>query len=920
MVELRFDSTTSQLAGLSGNDVIILAPSALLPTGYQASVLSVFNDASDLIVRVGLSERVTGDSAQANGIVSAYLPPPTTLVDSNVCSLSAPPEDEDSDGVLDRGVAELQCNGVSGGDYGFEVELADGVIVNGLLSAAPFDMNGVIEFDQGSFVEASFINTGRLSFTGELSATQAAELGNQNYVLGQVPIASYFVEVAELGSFSVDLVATMFVGACGSVAAGARTGLVSTAVADLGIELTAENGPQLVASTADPDIKVSPPKLDTDTAADVTLYGGAALRMNVTYITGGIPIPLSRAQTTMTFRGSVHAEIDPQADPWWRVSGRPEVFVDVIPELLGIGLDEFSFEIVNPEPTTFFTSDDEFPFDATISGATRGDNRTAGSALHWSRAYSTTDDYGATDVVPTADGGALISAASTAFGLLIRTDLEGNRLWQRRFTGGYVIRAVQTLVDDTILVGGERDSGLWMARLSSDGNILWSHVFVPTGVEFNTVHFGNVGPGGLLIGGTLVDSALELSPYALSIQTDGQVNWARRYGQVAIDETIEGVSGTNDNGLLLVGQTQYTPEGPLLPGSNAYVLKLADDGMQDWSYVWASSNFERLLGATQSPAGAYYAVGEKGGTNQDASPRGLVIRLDEASITGLQAARWVRTVGGSLSTSDLVFDRLNAVTADEKGLHVAGTSRLGADSTMWLARLAESNDKPDLVWSVFHDGGDADNAIALHDIGDGLLIGGDSASFAVPERPNSLWLTRAPYDGLLNWNASSNASGAYTALKIDEPPSFPSFLTDLNRTGEEVTTSLESTSDLTVTIEPASGLLLATVPIASQELVKAPLPFVDSDADGIADELDNCLVDSNPDQRDTDGDGYGNICDADLNNDNTVNVVDLGIFRSVFFTGDADADFDGDGVVNFIDLGVLRLRLFEPPGPSGLNP
>ncbi|MEL7238556.1 MAG: thrombospondin type 3 repeat-containing protein, partial [Planctomycetota bacterium] len=92
----------------------------------------------------------------------------------------------------------------------------------------------------------------------------------------------------------------------------------------------------------------------------------------------------------------------------------------------------------------------------------------------------------------------------------------------------------------------------------------------------------------------------------------------------------------------------------------------------------------------------------------------------------------------------------------------------------------------------------------------------------------------------------------------------------------------------------------------------------DSDADGIVDESDNCTLISNPDQRDSNGDGFGNACDADLNNDGVVNVLDLGELRLVFFGDDADADFNGDGVVNIIDLGVLRAGFFLPPGPSGL--
>ncbi|MEO1574512.1 MAG: thrombospondin type 3 repeat-containing protein, partial [Pseudomonadota bacterium] len=95
-------------------------------------------------------------------------------------------------------------------------------------------------------------------------------------------------------------------------------------------------------------------------------------------------------------------------------------------------------------------------------------------------------------------------------------------------------------------------------------------------------------------------------------------------------------------------------------------------------------------------------------------------------------------------------------------------------------------------------------------------------------------------------------------------------------------------------------------------------PPADSDGDGVVDNQDNCTEEPNADQRDTNGDGYGNVCDADLNNDGIINVVDLGRLRAVFFTGDPDADFNGDGVVNVVDLGIMRAGFFGAPGPSGV--
>jgi hypothetical protein len=93
----------------------------------------------------------------------------------------------------------------------------------------------------------------------------------------------------------------------------------------------------------------------------------------------------------------------------------------------------------------------------------------------------------------------------------------------------------------------------------------------------------------------------------------------------------------------------------------------------------------------------------------------------------------------------------------------------------------------------------------------------------------------------------------------------------------------------------------------------------DTDSDGISDAFDNCTLVANPDQRDTNGDGYGNVCDADLNNDGAINFTDLGALKAVFFTsGDVDADFNGDGRVNFADLGIMKAAFFGAPGPSGI--
>lgn len=114
----------------------------------------------------------------------------------------------------------------------------------------------------------------------------------------------------------------------------------------------------------------------------------------------------------------------------------------------------------------------------------------------------------------------------------------------------------------------------------------------------------------------------------------------------------------------------------------------------------------------------------------------------------------------------------------------------------------------------------------------------------------------------------------------------------------------------------ASALTLLDGAVAVATFVGSQQVLVDTDGDGIADDADNCLAAPNATQLDTDEDGHGNACDADFNNDCIVNVVDLGIFRTLFFQPNNQGDLNGDGIVAVIDLGIFRTLYFGTPGPS----
>lgn len=130
---------------------------------------------------------------------------------------------------------------------------------------------------------------------------------------------------------------------------------------------------------------------------------------------------------------------------------------------------------------------------------------------------------------------------------------------------------------------------------------------------------------------------------------------------------------------------------------------------------------------------------------------------------------------------------------------------------------------------------------------------------------------------------------------------------------------------------------------------------IDSDGDGVLDNVDNCPTTFNPSQTNSDvdshgdacdncrdqanelqvdsnSDGCGNQCDADIDNDGVVQITDFGAWTPTFGQATppapADNDFNGitppgpgndsppDGVVQITDFGLIGSSFGGPPGPG----
>ncbi|MBN1285424.1 MAG: DUF11 domain-containing protein [Anaerolineae bacterium] len=127
-----------------------------------------------------------------------------------------------------------------------------------------------------------------------------------------------------------------------------------------------------------------------------------------------------------------------------------------------------------------------------------------------------------------------------------------------------------------------------------------------------------------------------------------------------------------------------------------------------------------------------------------------------------------------------------------------------------------------------------------------------------------------------------------------------------------------ASATITVTVVPNEvGALVNTAsasmaqpadpnPVNNTASVETAVLCVDTDADGVCDDADNCPNDYNPDQTDSDGNGIGDACDAapcsDVDQDGVCDDVDN--CPNDYNPNQMDSDGDGEGDICEVTLGT----------------
>jgi hypothetical protein len=209
----------------------------------------------------------------------------------------------------------------------------------------------------------------------------------------------------------------------------------------------------------------------------------------------------------------------------------------------------------------------------------------------WNKTYGGSDyDYGYS-VQETKDGGFILLGGTWSFGAgledfwLIRTDSEGNEIWNKTYGGSgmeYPSSIQKTSDGGYIIIGstesfGTSMSDLWLIKIDADGTELWNKTYGSS--PWNEGYAAQqTSDGGYILLGTTDKRDTDF--WLIKTDPNGNKLWDRTFGGnysdigYSLDQTIDG-------GFILSGTTTSFGSGRL-----GWLLKTDSDGNELWNQTF----------------------------------------------------------------------------------------------------------------------------------------------------------------------------------------------------------------------------------------------------------------------------------------------------------------------------------------------
>ncbi|MCZ7383107.1 MAG: hypothetical protein O8C64_16240 [Candidatus Methanoperedens sp.] len=231
----------------------------------------------------------------------------------------------------------------------------------------------------------------------------------------------------------------------------------------------------------------------------------------------------------------------------------------------------------------------------------------------WNRTFGGTGWDSAYSVQQTSDGGYILAGTTNSYGAgsyvwLIKTDTNGNELWNRTFggTGWDTAYSVQQTSDGGyILAAGTRNSYgtgsyVWLIKTDTNGNGLWNKTF--GGTSWDTAYsVRQTSDGGYVLAGNINSyGAGNGDVWLIKTDSSGNEQWDRTFGGTSWD-TAYSVQQTSDDGYILAGTTYSYGAG----NGDTWLIKTGANGNEQWNMTFGGANWEWFASVQQTSDGGY---------------------------------------------------------------------------------------------------------------------------------------------------------------------------------------------------------------------------------------------------------------------------------------------------------------------------
>jgi hypothetical protein len=237
----------------------------------------------------------------------------------------------------------------------------------------------------------------------------------------------------------------------------------------------------------------------------------------------------------------------------------------------------------------------------------------------WSRTYGGDMDDECYMILNDDDGGFILAGTTQSYSAewyddfwMIKVDANGDSVWSKVFGGWWLdvcYSAIRTSDGGYALAGSARatlsgNEDFWIVRTDEDGNELWNRRIGGESADICWSVKQTRDGGFVLAGDTYSYGSGSSDFFVVKLDADGDSLWSRTFGGNLQDQCRAVIEST-DGGLLLAGQTASLGTGSY----DIWLIKTDTDGDSLWSTTIGDTHGELCNSAVQATDGSYVLAG-----------------------------------------------------------------------------------------------------------------------------------------------------------------------------------------------------------------------------------------------------------------------------------------------------------------------